>query len=252
MNGKIGADKGATVDWQAHRMAKMAQLAHKAGVKMTALDAGLNLPSALAAKIGQATGMMVPGQPDTCDTPQDPRVFQSIMLAMANGGPIIANPPGSGLTDAQWLAIVTAIRANEFCPSPRRVGWQCDTITIDSSNDGSAVVLAPGATATITVTSSKAFCSSALVAAVDCGDLNETRFDISSILINGDEQVVDGPWNSELYTSSADCCLCAKEFPIVEAGSDIVFVVTNMLPAAAANANDRQFRAELFGKKLFC
>jgi hypothetical protein len=94
------------------------------------------------------------------------------------------------------------------------------------------------------VTSTHAFCSAAMVAATQTS--NDALFSISSVIVNGEEQVDDGPWNSTLYTPEASCCTCAREWPIVEAGSDVIMTITNLSGGAAV------FFTQVFGKKLYC
>lgn len=174
----------------------------------------------------------------SCSTQLDPRTIASIMAN--NQGSISPAPPG--IDQATWAAIITYIQAQKYCPSPRRVGWQCSSLTFTTD-----AALADGASVDIVVTPANAFCANALVAAA--GTSNDVDFQITSIVYGGQEYVTNGPLIARFYTAGSACCLCAKEFPIIDPGTDLTMTVKNV---SGQEVPAGQIAAEMFGNELFC
>ena len=192
---------------------------------------------AMRAAVGQS-GMPAgtTADPSMPGSQADPRVVQSI-LGNLGLGQIVKKPDGVSIPDDQWMAIQALVQSMQYCPSPRKTGWQPGSLTFRATG------ILTGATATITVTATKAFDAQALVGS---NGYNTTSAILNSLTINGENQIDDPPWIMQFFRSDAACCLRAKNFRLVPPNTQLVMSITN------TDANTQNLEVMLFGDALFC
>jgi len=180
------------------------------------------------------------GWTDGCEQAIDPRVIQSVFMGQVNGN--MTQPPlGTNVDPDTWAALVALVNATKYCPSPARVGWQCDSMTF------AALALTPNSVQIVTITPTRAFCMSALVGAA--GTANDPPYTIDTLTYGATNYVSNGPWFGPYYTGEAACCLCVREVPIIDPNTPIAMAIHSRVPAGGANID---VFVQVFGEALFC